>query len=157
MWHTLLKPRGYEIEQGQLVRSPSKSQELQKKQEMHDSSMRVDSGPAGTGSVIEAFRRANSFAAAQVHTVPTLPRQPFRRSTPLPGADDLTAASSSGVIDPPQPDSSTQRLFSGIAFRVLGEARCAAVRKALEGCGGQIIGDDDMDAHVDFIIVRLVR
>lgn len=53
-------------------------------------------------------------------------------------------------------------LFSGLRFRVLGEAKTSTVKKAVEGAGGRMLSfsedvQDDGDTDADFIIVRLVR
>ncbi|TCD70891.1 hypothetical protein EIP91_001199 [Steccherinum ochraceum] len=45
-------------------------------------------------------------------------------------------------------------IFAGSTFQALGEARCASVKTAVEESGGSLV--DDLDAEVDFIIVRLV-
>lgn len=56
-------------------------------------------------------------------------------------------------------------IFVGMTFRLLGEARSANVKDAIESAGGKVLrasgeagsGDDDDDENVDIVLVRLVR
>ena len=91
LWETLLKPRGFEINAGKLIRSPTKSQaggnaagdvEMSP---LHAKTTNDSKGKGSererdadaNGSVLSSFRRVNSFAAPAV--VASAPRQPFRR------------------------------------------------------------------------------
>ncbi|KAI0079135.1 hypothetical protein K474DRAFT_1696562, partial [Panus rudis PR-1116 ss-1] len=50
-------------------------------------------------------------------------------------------------------------LFAGKTFRILGEARSPAVRSAITGAGGRVLGseeEDEDDEKVDYVLVRLV-
>ncbi|KAG9311103.1 hypothetical protein JVU11DRAFT_9012 [Chiua virens] len=161
LWQNLLKPRGFELEGGKLVRSPSKSQGTRsspsattRPQERPSMANRKKTGveqgkDREKESVISSFRRANSFVPMKELAV----RQPFRRNTcPLlcPGE-----AEGSGVHDSIQPAGSAMpTLFVGCTFRLLGEARCPNVRLAIEN-GGGIVTDDDAEEPT-FIIVRLI-
>jgi DNA replication regulator DPB11 len=91
LWETLLRPRGFEINAGKLVRSPTKSQAGtgERDVEMSPLSAKTKTGRKGkereqegdvsvAGSVLSSFRRANSFAPPAVVTSAG-PRQPFRR------------------------------------------------------------------------------
>ncbi|KAI0833823.1 hypothetical protein BC628DRAFT_1499098 [Trametes gibbosa] len=90
LWESILKPRGFELQQGRLVRSPSKSQAQAPK----DTSYRREPSPSaralrrgslkeGDGdphmpaSAISSFRRARSFAPVAQST--PVSRHPFRR------------------------------------------------------------------------------
>ena len=166
LWQNLLKPRGFELDGGKLVRSPSKSQ-VTRSQPSTPTRPRIRPNVTnrnGTGvqsgkekekeSVISSFRRAHSFAPAPVKE-PAV-RQPFRRNTTCtvvcPGE-----AQGSGLHGSlrPEGESATQTLFAGYIFRLLGEARCSNVRFAIEN-GGGVVTDDDAE-EPSFIIVRLIR
>ncbi|KAF9230965.1 hypothetical protein BU15DRAFT_91011 [Melanogaster broomeanus] len=166
LWKSLLKPRGFELEGGKLVRSPSKSHATTGSPPSPSSRPRPrppmekynvidrDVGKAKEKeSVISSFRRAQSFALPPKE--PSL-RQPFRRvaTTAALGPED---AEGSGTHDSAQltgQESALPILFSGYTFRLLGEARCSNVRAAIEG-GGGVVADDDTEG-VSFIIVRLI-
>jgi DNA replication regulator DPB11 len=160
VWQSLLKPRGFEIADGKLVRSPSKSQEYEKPllplPPLSPRPTTAKAPPVGAaeGSIISAFRRANSFAP-QRGDASASRHQPFRRTSTLgalpPRWGNAEAGPSSvGAI------SCCPDLFAGLRFRALGEARCANVRGAIEGSGGLMVSEDAAD-DVDYIIVRLVR
>jgi DNA replication regulator DPB11 len=167
MWETLLKPRGFEIAAGKLVRSPSKSQGGQGRPQFPPSPLpppRLAESGRG-GSIIDSFRRGNSFANLQPKEKSSA-RLPFRRiptSGSLLGKNGESSSSSSFNVPPqdiPNPSSlssSSSELFKGLKFRTLGEAKSASVRSAVEGCCGRIPSREDSDEEVDYIIVRLVR
>lgn len=46
--------------------------------------------------------------------------------------------------------------FTGLSFRLLGEARSPHVKSTLEEAGGRVVSESS-DDPVDFIVVRLVR
>ncbi|KAI6099787.1 hypothetical protein F5141DRAFT_1143582 [Pisolithus sp. B1] len=154
LWQGLLKPRGFELEGGKLVRSPSKSQAVPLPL---STPLPLPWGPLDgetktKQSVLSTFKRANSFASAVREP---LLRQPFRPTTSVPAqvsesADDSGSSRSANQ----QANSTTATLFAGYTFRLLGEARCPNVRSAIEN-GGGIVTDDDM-SEVGFIIVRLI-
>jgi len=154
LWQSLLKPRGFELDGGKLVRSPSKSQT--RRSDSTGLPLPVNGAGNGKGkereSVIATFRRTTSFAHVQKE--PPI-RQPFRRNTSIvaQGPEDAECSGSKHSAKPEV--SSIAALFAGYTFRLLGEARCPNVRSAIEGCRG-VVTDDDT-AEVDFIIVRLIR
>ena len=166
LWQGLLKPRGFELNGGKLVRSPSKSQAtwsppstLTRPQARSDMVNRNGTGvEPGKGkekeSVISSFRRAKSFAPVPVKE-PAV-RQPFRRNTTCPVVCS-GEVEGSGSHYPVQPEgqSAIPTLFAGYSFRLLGEARCPNVRFAIENCGG-VVTDGDAE-EPSFIIVRLIR
>ena len=154
LWQGLLKSRGFELDNGKLVRSPPKSQT--RRSDPTELLQPVNSAANGKGkekeSVITTFRRTTSFAPIQKE--PSI-RQPFRRGTPAAaqGPEDAEGSGSKHSTNPQV--GSTATLFAGYTFRLLGEARCPNVRSAIEGCSGMVTDDDT--AEVDFIIVRLIR
>jgi DNA replication regulator DPB11 len=186
LWETLLKPRGFEINVGKLIRSPTKSQAggradrgdvemspLHAKTKSSKGKEREREGDANE-SVISSFRRVNSFAPPAV--VMSAPRQPFRRiasiiepnSKPKSGSPSRSRSGSVHQDNTAGPSKtagittvgSSNVLFSGLKFRALGEARCANVKTEIEGCGGRMVSQEEEaegGEDVDFIVVRLVR
>ena len=161
LWQSLLKPRGFELEGGKLLRSPSKSQVTRSPHSTQTRPNVVNRNTTGVehrkekekDSVISSFRRANSFAPIPVKE-PTV-RQPFRRNTTCPSVCP-GEAEGSGLYDHVQPEeSAVPTLFAGYTFHLLGEARCPSVRFAIEN-GGGVVTDDDIE-EPSFIIVRLIR
>ncbi|KIK82227.1 hypothetical protein PAXRUDRAFT_832338 [Paxillus rubicundulus Ve08.2h10] len=163
LWKSLLRPRGFELEGGKLMRSPSKSQATSSSSPSTPSRLhprlpvgnRRDNGKGKEKeSVISTFRRTNSFAPVP-QLEPSL-RQRFRRNTftATLGPED---AEGSGLHDPGHPpgeESAEPGFFTGFTFRLLGEARCPKVRVAIER-GGGIVADNEAE-QVNFIIVRLI-
>ena len=75
------------------------------------------------------------------------------------GGEDIPVASSSKTPEPQAVTTTTTttvEIFGGKTFRVMGEARCLAVKQAVEEAGGRLVSEDE-DAEVDFVLVRLVR
>jgi hypothetical protein len=147
LWQTLLKPRGYEVDRSQLVKIKSNQAERPSGIEKPD-----DGSGYGSGSVVGAFRRANSSARGfhKETTIPLSGQQPFRRQLAL--LHPQRAECSRSTSGPPEP----VMIFAGMKFRPLGEAKCVALRKEVESCGGCMVESEE-DVEVDFIIVRLVR
>ena len=153
VWESLLKPRGYEISSGKLIRSPSKSQGSQRPPSP------LPAAPVAGKSVISTFRRANSFAPQQIEASGS--RQPFRRTSTLLGLpptstpaglanpNAVASCSTAGVSCCPS-------LFTGLTFRTIGEAKCVNVHTALQGSGGRLASENTID-DVDYVVVRLVR
>jgi len=133
LWESLLKPRGFEINAGKLIRSPSKNPQPPVAGPSHDPPAKE-----GGGSIISSFRRANSFVGTVKKDVA------IKRIAP-PMSDGNGGGSSE-----------CKTLFSGLKFRTLGEARSTNVRVAIDGCGGRMVSDDEGE-EVDYIVVRLVR
>jgi DNA replication regulator DPB11 len=172
LWETLLKPRGFEINGGKLVRSPTKSQADVGEGQMSPLVAKTkgkgkERDEGGIGSVISSFKRVDSFAPPPVTTA--APRQPFRRiasiiepednpkpsRSPSPSRSNprknVASSSKTGAVT-----GSSNLLFSGLKFKTLGEAKCQNVKTEIEGCGGRMVNGDE-EADVDFIVVRLVR
>jgi len=160
VWGSLLGRRGYEISEGQLIRSPSKARPPP-----------VDAEPAeklaGNGSLISQFRRSNSFAPARAESSSAGP-QPFRR-TKTTSAMDVKGRAGGSFLASAVPhvekvgESSmsaipavTSNIFGELKFLVLGEAKSPSVRSAIEENGGKMVLDTE-DDDVDFVVVRLVR
>jgi DNA replication regulator DPB11 len=157
IWGSLLKNRGYEISNGKVIKSPSKVQKSLRAEPAELEDMDVDAPKAK--SIISRFRRENSFAPVNEPSQKTQPSQrlqPFRRTTSaskpqvVPIVKNANAQAGPSTIGP-------RGIFSGLKFRVLGEARSASVRSAIEQRGGIWVSEDDTDEVVDYVIVRLVR
>lgn len=151
LWQGLLKPRGFELQGGKLVRSPSKSRDVPLSLSIPLPLPRDPlNGEIKTKeSVLSTFKRANSFASAVKE--PVL-RQPFKPATSVPAQKSADDSGSNCSVN--QQVNSTTTLFAGYAFRLLGEARCLNVRSAIENGGGVVTEDDTTE--VNFIIVRLI-
>lgn len=161
IWQDLLKPRGFELQEGKLVRSPSKSQApprvvldpfespSKNKRKTRAVPLEKDDGDAVPGtkpSVIASFRRTQSTLRKPEDA--STQRRPFKRV--LTTNDGPPVASSSSALE------QRCQLFQGRIFRAMGEARCPSVREAIEQAGGTLVSEGS-DEEVDFIIVRLVR
>ncbi|CDO77918.1 hypothetical protein BN946_scf184727.g7 [Trametes cinnabarina] len=105
LWQSILKPRGFEVQQGRLIRSPSKSQsrpDASYRREPSPSSRAArrgslkegDGEPHVPASALSSFRRARSFAPATKNVSTPLSRQPFRRA-PTVGETAVVARTSS--------------------------------------------------------------
>lgn len=174
LWGSLLERRGYEINDGEVILSPSKMAEKRKTSEELPPASPVQERKFGAArSVISSFRRANSFAPVVSGGNAGPSRQlPFRRTSTamavlvnnnqastsaLPAAGPLhknnTMLADNSGPGPTKPQAS--QIFLGMKLRVLGEAKSPTVRSAIEQLGG--IMSMDEEEYVDFIIVRLVR
>ncbi|KII84392.1 hypothetical protein PLICRDRAFT_179634 [Plicaturopsis crispa FD-325 SS-3] len=151
IWGGLLKTRGFEVADGRLIRSPSKSKKANARPPHSESPPpsppRADEGEG----MLSSFRRVNSFAPA-----PEAPRRLFQRAPTVSAIQENVAGPSRAPSFAPAPEPSSSGLFSGLKFRALGEAKGPNVREAVEGCGGHMVSDEDADEIVDFIVVRLV-
>lgn len=96
LWESILKPRGFELQQGRLIRSPSKSQsrpDISYRREPSPSARALrrgslkegDGDPLTPASAIQSFRRARSFAPVAKDASTPLSRQPFRRAPTVGG------------------------------------------------------------------------
>ncbi|KAG2341205.1 BRCT domain-containing protein [Suillus weaverae] len=164
LWESLLRPRGFELDSvaNKLVRSPSKSQSMagppmsptrlpaRLMPDVRARAAEMEIEPQGK-SVISSFKRAKSFAPPAKES---MARQPFRRTTTIAALGPEDAEGSEAPRWPEVEDSSMATLFAGYRFRLLGEAKCANVRNAIDR-GGGIVMDEDTD-DVDFIVVRLI-
>lgn len=160
LWENLLGPRGFEVVDGKLKRSPSKSQASQNYQQVLLSPTKPKTRlvtTADNGSILSNFKRTNSFA---VKPKEETRRQPFTRVATAGTPATLLAlqreagqpiASGSKL---PVDQNSKEGIFSGRKFRAIGEAKADSVKSVVEGEGGFWITDYLED--VDFIIVRLV-
>jgi len=169
LWGNLLERRGYEITNGEVLLSPSKVKGQTRKHFPPSSPVRSNI-PAGA-SVISSFRRTNSFAPVVQSKDAGPSRQlPFRRTMTAAAALGESAKSGPSVIEtaapgkaegsksrPEAPGSPARpsKIFAGMTFRALGEAKGPAVRGAIEQLGGRMSTDED--EGVTFTIVRLVR
>lgn len=169
LWGSLLERRGYEINDGEVILSPSKGTGKRKASEQLQPASHVQDRKFGSArSVISSFRRANSFAPVVSNAKAGPSRQlPFRRTTTAMAVLGDNNASTSALPAPgplekknttPSGSASTtpqaSQIFLGMKLRILGEAKNSTVREAIEQLGGNISVDEDED--VDFLIVRLV-
>ncbi|KAG6900650.1 hypothetical protein C0993_006754 [Termitomyces sp. T159_Od127] len=163
LWSSLLGRRGYEISDGELIKSPSKMPRAS----MPRPPSPLPEGRKGERSVISQFRRANSFAPVRSEAASSSRPQPFRRTRTISVMD--TAANGGSFMASARPvrkgdvngESSTYLaanatgIFAGLKFSALGEAKSSSVRTAIEENGGRmLLGLEDED--VDYIVVRLV-
>lgn len=150
LWSKLLERRGYQITAGEVILSPSKADALPPNAKKSAIPSRpVSPHHHAGGSVISAFRRANSFAPV-VQAKGTSRQLPFEQSSVREIVGEAEASSSRSG-----PSNTTSMIFTGMIFRALGEAKCPNVRRAIDELGGRMSTDQDED--VDFVIVRLVR
>ncbi|KAJ7584435.1 hypothetical protein C8J56DRAFT_951061 [Mycena floridula] len=126
-WESLLKPRGIEMSNTGIMTVPVNPV---KTVEPNPPIPQID--PNSSILASSEFRRTNSFTAASLEGF----RSPFRKLQSTPAVTAGTAS-----------------FFAGLRFRLLGEARCATVKSAIEGAGGQVVSGDQV---VDFIVVRLL-
>lgn len=167
LWSSLLKVRGYEVQDGRLLLSPTKGK-LAKELPRDDP---TPSKP--NGSILSTFCRVKSFVQPEAKDASlSTARQPFRRaattqaltmrSTPISaqvnqilGAGGPSTQHTNTQVD--QPDDHPSTLFLGKCFRALGEAKSPSVRDAILRQGGVFVSDADVDDDiVDYIVVRLV-
>ena len=158
IWASLLSRRGYEVSGTELIRTTSNAgpQTFQTPEVLAE----VEPGK----SVLSMFRRADSFAHAQLEAESVGgSKQPFRRTAtssnvvaksllpciPAKNGESLTS------VDLDASPNAAAAIFAGNRFRALGEAKKTAVKNAIESYGGQMVSADDEE--VDFILVRLVR
>ncbi|THH08112.1 hypothetical protein EW146_g9100 [Bondarzewia mesenterica] len=161
VWESLLGSRGYKRVGGQLVRTggADEGSEQAVKKDKGKGKAIMPAIEMGEGdepkshSALRTFTRTHSFAPSRVDAVPS--RQPFRKSASTFAIAPRTASQTKDAGGGAGPSA---QVFEGMRFRARGEAWCASVREAVEGCGGRWVDgqeDDDVD-DVDFILVRLV-
>jgi len=160
LWEDLLGPRGFEVVDGKLKRSPSKHRGSPSYEQIPLSPTKPKTqlvNMAENGSVLSNFKRTNSFA---IKPKEETKRQPFTRvdtvGTP---ATLLVLQREAGLpitFSGKLPTESRRKegIFSGKKFRALGEANADNVKSVVEGEDGFWITEDLED--VDFVIVRLV-
>ena len=167
LWGSLLKPRGYEISEGELLRSPSKAYGAPKPI-LQQQPLTPAKNMEGGRSVIVQCRRANSFAPVRPDGPPSSRPRPFKRTRtvaalgnhPDEGGDDSFMAPALSVPPEKNGESSTSgssNIFAGLKFLALGEAKTTSVRSAVELNGGKWCAGDDDEAEVHYVVVRLVR
>lgn len=145
VWTGLLERRGYEVTNGEVIRSPSKSQIPSR-----SLTPPLERRKAKNSGVISAVRSDNTFKAAAAGS-----------SRPMPFKRASTASSSSSRQDRFQEGPSNQsksaspkpNFFSGMRFALLDEAHTSAVVAAIEENGGSVALGDGADIYV----VRLSR
>ncbi|KAG6919626.1 hypothetical protein DXG01_003490 [Tephrocybe rancida] len=162
LWGSLLGRRGYEISDGELIKSPSKGP-----QPPVPPPPQSPLAEKGKGSLIAQFRRSNSFAPPRSEATSSSRPQPFRRTRTTLVVETVANSGSFMASAPPNrgenpngessksATAGTTGIFAGLKFTALGEAKSPSVRVAIEENGGRmLLGLEDED--VDYIIVRLV-
>ncbi|KAG6830674.1 hypothetical protein H0H87_007405 [Tephrocybe sp. NHM501043] len=162
LWSGLLGHRGYEISDGELIKSPTKGP--RPPVPPPPSSPLADKGKE---SVISKFRRSNSFAPPRSEVASTSRPQPFRRTrTASAIGKGINAGSFMASVPPIHENNANGEssklavtgktgIFAGLKFTALGEAKSSSVRTAIEENGGRMMMGLE-DENVDYIIVRLV-
>ncbi|KAL1739454.1 hypothetical protein HDZ31DRAFT_2667, partial [Schizophyllum fasciatum] len=167
IWESLLKVRGYTIDNNRIVHSPSKTSSTQPASGLtvnkrraigtgEDSDIDDDNGEVGGSvlSTLRGFRKQNSFVIRK-EPARTVSGSLSRRNTPA----ETRPSTPRPEPVPEQPLASGSRLRNatnflvGKRFTLIGEADSPSVRNALTGAGGLMCAELDTDA--DFIIVRL--
>ncbi|KAI0084130.1 hypothetical protein BDY19DRAFT_973992 [Irpex rosettiformis] len=170
IWGVLLKNRGFDARSGKLIRNPIWSRETLRnagnvedtptkpkpKRSNLDRTEKKEEAVEQQFSILKSLRRGHAYVAsdhvlgnsavADSSAQPTVPEDSRTSIQPVMNV----AGSSSGG----QPNHSGS-FFSGLTFRLLGEAKSSHVKASLEEAGGLIVSDSSDDS-VDFIIVRLV-
>jgi hypothetical protein len=155
VWTGLLERRGYEMEDGEIIRSPTKSQHPSRSVSPPPQQGRSGRASKAT-SVISAVRRINTFEAAD--KVPTQRALPFKRGKGASAPPENEAGPSNQSREATPKTDKPRHIFNGMLFCVLGEADTPAVRSAIQENGGTVTseysspGDD-----VDIYLVRLIR
>lgn len=168
LWGSLLKPRGYEISEGELLRSPSKVYAAAQPVPQRLTTPIKDVEGSNNGSVIAQCRRANSFAPARPDMAHSSRLLRFKRAPSVAAVGNLVDEGRNGSFMAPVPsmpqekngESSTAKcsnIFVGLKFLALGEAKSASVRSAVELNGGSWCAGDEDEHDVDHVVVRLVR
>lgn len=187
IWGSLLKPRGFEVQSGRLVRSPGKSQTLQpsggeesptrarsQRSGIEDEQLRK--GRATSALALSSFRRANSFAPMGKDKGPDVVRQPFKRAAALtPQTSFLAHPSGSPSRAGPSRAATTVTNDKGKARAVEGLEEESSNSTLFQGLKFRALGEaqglsvkgaikecggtlvSELDEDVDFVIVRLVR
>nr|GAT48402.1 predicted protein [Mycena chlorophos] len=140
LWESLLKTRGYELNQGgNVMLSPKKAREIKQSGAKQQERVQQEKAP----SVISSFRRANSIAVPAAGPS----RLPFARA-----AGPSVRQVEEDDVPMKHVDESSSSVFLGVAFLLNGETDTANVREAIVMAGGRVVDD----AHqADYIIVRL--
>ncbi|KAH6909345.1 hypothetical protein BKA70DRAFT_1278254 [Coprinopsis sp. MPI-PUGE-AT-0042] len=173
VWGGLLERRGFEVSEGEVIRSPTKSQPKSQARTAKEPPL---ARMRGAGSAIASVRRMNSFAPEQPEAGPSTSQRalPFKRhpssrsalsraGTPLEppvrkpsmGEEAQGLEEVPGPSSPKESSSSAPQIFAGVRICVLGEARTQAVRTAIEDGGGTWVAEED-DPFIDYYVVRLL-
>lgn len=178
IWGLLLKNRGFEAKSGKLLRSPTKSRDSSrtvgnledtptKPKPKRNNLERTKSGDDSEQqrSILKSLRRAQP-AVSRTSSSSRLPIvaegsrphpaglvEPSLENAPQPGG---VAGPSSKPYAGSEPSDGKPGFFTGLSFRLLGEARSPHVKSTLEEAGGRVVSESS-DDPVDFIVVRLVR
>ena len=167
LWESMLKKRGFEVKDGKLERSPSRtrtsaasagdSPRSPSPLAPHPTKDRTASSRAES-SLSAAFKRTKSFAVKETNL--DSPSSMLQRNRSISAANFkgssssvIASSSMSNTENVVVPDGE-KNLFAGLRFCALGEAKGPKLTEALELRGGTVLTEPA--DQVDFVIVRLV-
>ncbi|RXW18764.1 hypothetical protein EST38_g7083 [Candolleomyces aberdarensis] len=157
VWTGLLERRGYEMAEGEIIRSPTKSQN-QSRSVTPPQPQKARSGrPSKTTGVISAVRRINTFEAAE--KVPSQRTLPFKRGkdASAPPEEEEAAGPSNQSRGETSKSDKPPQVFNGMRFCLLGEADTPGVRSAIQESGGTVTSEYSSPGNdVDIYLVRLL-
>ena len=169
LWHGLVKPRGFDMKSGKLVRSPTRSSNTSKIATGSETRAEPVATPASpTDSRIAAFRRTKSFAPHEMPPVASSSKPPavtkdvptqstiFAATNTLSRSTAPNTLTSSFLVSAKQcviPEGERD-LFVGKKFLALGEASSPRLEEEVRLRGGTTAIDKE---DADYIIVRIVR
>ncbi len=178
IWGLLLKNRGFEAKSGKLLRSPTKSRDSSrtignledtptKPKPKRNNLERTKSGDDSEQqrSILKSLRRTQPAVArtSSSSRLPIVAEGSRPHSVGVVKTSLENVPQPGGVAGPSsKPYASSERsarqsgFFTGLSFRLLGEARSPHVKSTLEEAGGRVVSESSEDP-VDFIVVRLVR
>jgi hypothetical protein len=167
----MLQGRGFSVQSGKLVRSPTKSREQTRNMSnVLDTPTKAAVKDTGLGriqaigdtmeqqhSALVSLRRARGSATLAKGTTSRQPEEiavaELLSTSCNEGRSGAGGLSNNGLE---QPKHRGDNFFSGLKFRLVAEARTPVVKAALEEAGGTVVAESS-DTPVDFVIVRLVR
>ena len=145
VWTGLLERRGYEVTNGEVIRSPSRSQNPSR-----SLTPPLERRRAKNSSVISAVRSDNTFKAAAAGSSRPMP---FKRTSTTSSSSSRQSGSQAGPSNQSKSASPKPSIFSGTRFALLDEAHTSAVVAAIEENGGCVVSGNGADIYV----VRLSR
>ncbi|TEB31512.1 hypothetical protein FA13DRAFT_1663343, partial [Coprinellus micaceus] len=140
VWTGLLERRGYEVTNGEVIRSPSKSQNPSR-----SLTPPLERRKAKNSGVISAVRSDNTFKAAAAGSSRPMP---FKRPSTASSSSSRPNGSQEGPSNQSKSASPKRNFFSGMRFALLDEAYTPAVVAAIEENGGSVVLGDGADIYV---------
>ncbi|KAJ3548746.1 hypothetical protein NMY22_g1144 [Coprinellus aureogranulatus] len=145
VWTGLLERRGYEVANGEVIRSPSKSQNRRR-----SATPPLVRRRAKHSGVISAVRSDNTFQAVDKDAGTSKP-MPFKRTATASSTSSRQSrapsseqeAGPSKSASPPLP-----KIFAGMRISLLGDAYAPAVVAAIQQSGGEVVTGEDADVYI---------